>query len=107
MNPESEQSNPESAIYAILHAIPSGRVATYGQIADLAGLPRAARLVGTTLRKLPANSNLPWHRVINASGRISFPATHPNYQRQRQLLVDEGVLFVGGRVKLSDYQWQP
>ncbi|UTW46423.1 MGMT family protein [bacterium SCSIO 12696] len=101
------ESTPQQRIYAVLHSIPSGKVVTYGQVAELAGLPRAARLVGTTLKKLPTGSTLPWHRVINSAGKISFPNEHPNYKRQRQLLLDEGVLFSGDRVKLREYQWRP
>lgn len=98
---------PEQRIYAVLHAIPAGKVVTYGQVAELAGLPRAARLVGATLSKLPAGSTLPWHRVINAAGRLSFPGEHPSHKRQRQLLTDEGVLFAGDKVNLRQYQWRP
>ena len=92
--------DPEQRIYAVLAAIPSGVVVTYGQVAELAGLPRAARLVGRTLRHLPSDSTLPWHRVINASGRISFPQGSEQYQRQKQLLEAEGVVFLKGRLSL-------
>ena len=101
------ESTPQQRIYAVLHSVPMGKVVTYGQVAELAGLPRAARLVGTTLKKLPRGSTLPWHRVINAAGKLSFPSEHPNYKRQRQLLTDEGVLFAGDKVNLRQYQWQP
>ena len=111
MQPEPKTQNPEpdagERIYTVLRAIPAGRVATYGQIAELAGLPRAARLVGTALKKLPPGSTLPWHRVINAAGRISFPRQHPCYRRQRQLLLAEGVIFAGDKVDLRRYRWQP
>jgi len=80
-------------------------VTTYGKVAELAGLPRAARLVGTTLKKLAKGTTLPWHRVINASGKISFPTNHPVYKRQR--LTDEGVLFTGDKVNLTEYLWRP
>lgn len=96
-----------SAIYAVLQAIPPGRVATYGQVAALAGLPRAARLVGHTLRGLPEHSTLPWHRVINAQGRIALPAGSPGYLEQVARLAAEGVTLQSGRVRLSRYQWLP
>lgn len=89
-------------IWTVVAAIPHGRVATYGQIAQLAGVPRHARLVGRTLSRLPPGSKLPWHRVINSQGRI----TNPEPERQRERLAAEGVILVGGKVRLKDYQWQ-
>ena len=65
--------NNKSAIYLALKSVPAGKVVTYGQLAKIAGLPGAARLVGTTLCQLPENTDLPWHRVINAQGKISMP----------------------------------
>ncbi|MBC6905571.1 cysteine methyltransferase [Saccharophagus sp. K07] len=96
-----------SAIFAVIKAIPAGRVATYGQVARLAGLPGAARLVGHTLRKLPENSQLPWHRIINAQGRIALPEDSPGYSEQIARLRDEQIEVVGGRVSLSRYRWRP
>ena len=92
-------------IIAAIKQIPRGRVCTYGNVADVAGLPRRARLVGTVLRQTPASRGLPWYRVINASGRISFPAGTDSYARQRKHLEGEGVDFVGGRVDLQRYGW--
>ena len=63
----------QERIWHIVARIPSGRVATYGQVAELAGLPGRARLVGHTLSRLPADTGLPWHRVVNSQGRLSFP----------------------------------
>ena len=85
--------------------IPYGSVATYGQIADLVGLPKHARMVGYALRNTPANLQIPWHRVINARGEPAFPVDSDSYRRQRQLLEDEGVTFIGGRVPLKQYRW--
>ena len=96
-------------IYAVVRQIPRGRVATYGQVAELAGLPRQARLVGYALSALPASSRVPWHRVINAEGRLSARsdgagATVP----QRLRLEAEGVTFgAGGRVSLDRCRWEP
>lgn len=92
-------------ILAAVRRIPRGRVCTYGNVADVAGLPRRARLVGTTLRQTPASRDLPWFRVINAAGRISFPVGSDAYARQRRKLEAEGVLFLGGRVDLKKYGW--
>lgn len=94
-------------IYAAVARIPRGRVATYGQIAALAGLPRRARLVGHALGGLPDGIDVPWHRVVNARGEIS-PRDYPDaVGRQRTLLERERVVFdARGRVSLSRFQWQ-
>jgi methylated-DNA-protein-cysteine methyltransferase-like protein len=92
-------------IIAAVKKIPRGRVCPYGVVAEVAGLPRRARLVGTVLRQAPASKGLPWFRVINASGRISFPQGSDSYNRQRKHLEAEGVDFVGGRVDLDRYGW--
>ena len=104
----STDASPQRWAERILKAvrsIPRGRVCTYGDVADVAGLPRRARLVGTVLRQTPASRDLPWYRVINASGRISFPVGSDAYQRQRSRLEAEGVDFVGGRVDLRRHGW--
>jgi methylated-DNA-protein-cysteine methyltransferase related protein len=98
------ESVPEM-ILAAVRRIPRGKVCTYGNVAEVAGLPRRARLVGTVLRQTPAARGLPWHRVINAGGRISFPVGSDTYARQRHKLEAEGVVFVGGRVDLRRYGW--
>ena len=100
-----DQSVPEM-ILAAVRRIPRGRVCTYGNVAEVAGLPRRARLVGTVLRQTSARG-LPWYRVINAGGRISFPTGSDAYTRQRHKLEAEGVVFVGGRVDLRRYGWPP
>jgi methylated-DNA-protein-cysteine methyltransferase-like protein len=102
--PAISQSVPES-ILAAVRRIPRGKVCTYGNVAEVAGLPRRARLVGTVLRQTPPARGLPWYRVINAGGRISFPVGSDAYQRQRHKLEAEGVVFVGGRVDLRRYGW--
>lgn len=96
------QTNAER-ILEVVRRIPRGRVSTYGAVADAAGLPRRARLVGTVLRTTTARA--PWQRVINSSGRISFPVGSDAYARQRALLEREGVVFSGGRVDLARYGW--
>lgn len=98
--------NPSwEAIYRAVERIPRGRVSTYGVIAQVAGLPRRARLVGTALKSLPQSRKLPWHRVIAASGRIVFPESSDAFALQRSRLAREGVQLIRGRVDLSRYGW--
>jgi len=96
-------------IYAVAVRIPFGRVATYGQVATLAGLPRRARLVGHAMRELPDGSNLPWHRVINAAGKVSRRSgLNIGEGYQRHLLEEEGVVFdEHGRTDLERFGWDP
>ncbi|GGB80331.1 O6-methylguanine-DNA methyltransferase [Marinobacterium zhoushanense] len=90
-------------IWQIVASIPEGKVATYGQIATLAGYPNHARYVGTTLKKLPKDTGLPWHRVVNARGESSFPKGSDAYKRQMERLEAEGVIFRNGRLSFSRY----
>ena len=92
-------------IWQIVARIPSGRVATYGQIARMAGLGQRARLVGYALHRTPVGVDLPWHRVINAKGMISFAPNHPNFNEQRLRLLREGVEFQGKRIDLQRFRW--
>ena len=94
-------------LYSIIQQIPKGCVATYGQVAELAGLPGCARMVGRTLSQLPSGGQLPWHRVIAASGKISLPENSDSFIEQRQRLADEGIRVTKNRVNLSTRQWQP
>ncbi len=95
-------------ILAVVRRIPRGRVATYGQVARLAGLPRHARHVGWALHGQPHGTPLPWHRVINARGAISLRRGDGAGDTQRLRLEAEGVAFgAGGRVPLGRFQWQP
>jgi methylated-DNA-protein-cysteine methyltransferase-like protein len=93
-------------VWNLVRSIPPGQVATYGQIAEAMGSPRAARTVGWALHALPEGSDVPWHRVINREGRIST-SQHPlGHGRQRVLLEAEGVRFDShGRVDLRIYGW--
>lgn len=93
--------------WQIIAQIPRGKVATYGQVATLAGKPRMARAVGRALSKLPEGTQLPWHRVINAQGRISFPIDSDAYKEQRNRLVQEGIVMSDGRVNFKQYRWNP
>lgn len=98
-------NNPQhlQAIYLALASIPAGRVVTYGQLAAMAGLPRAARLAGRALRDLPKGTELPWHRVINAQGKISLPEESPSYREQIKRLAKEGVLLDNNKINLRIY----
>jgi methylated-DNA-protein-cysteine methyltransferase-like protein len=99
----AELSESAERILRAVQAIPRGKVSTYGAIAEVAGLPRRARLVGTVLRQ--TTRRVPWHRVINSAGRISFPQGSDAYARQRARLETEGVLLIGGRIELAKYGW--
>ena len=94
--------------YEVIQGIPQGKVATYGQVATLAGYPGYARQVGYALHATPSNLELPWHRVINAKGMISIKSEGPFENIQRQLLESEGIVFDhNNRVPLRIYQWVP
>lgn len=94
-------------IYQVIATIPRGCVASYGQVAAMAGLPRHARMVGRALRDMPSSFDLPWHRVVNQEGVIS-PRGRPQSERdQRALLEAEGVTFRGTRVRMALHRWDP
>ena len=95
------------AIYAVVADIPHGRVATYGQVAALAGLRGQARQVGYALAAIPESLELPWHRVINARGGVSARKRTGLHLLQKQLLEAEGVVFQGGRVDFGRFRWDP
>ena len=101
-------SDSYQRIYTVVNMIPKGCVATYGQIAELAGLPRQARLVGYALNVLPEGSRIPWHRVINAQGKISLRAEgEGSDNRQMRLLKREKVRFnQQGVVDLKVFRWE-
>ena len=101
---DSELNNKEK-IWQIVHQIPKGQVSSYGQVARLAGLPGYARYVGHTMRNLPAETKLPWHRVANSQGKLSFPRDSREYQIQKSKLEAEGVVFINGRFSLKKYGW--
>jgi methylated-DNA-protein-cysteine methyltransferase-like protein len=95
-------------VYRIVRRIPAGLVATYGQVAALAGMPGAARQVGWALSALDASDDVPWHRVINAQGEISPRGAPEAGDLQRALLESEGVeLSSQGRIDLGRYAWEP
>ena len=120
-SPQGDQGQREAPdfrerVLALIARIPPGHVATYGQISLLAGYPRRARHVGNVLANLPPGHQLPWHRVINAQGRVSTRgrssrrtggAPRGAEHRQQRLLQGEGVRFRQGRVNLAHYRWEP
>ena len=95
------------AICAVVRRIPSGWVATYGQVATMAGMPRRARLVGRVLQRLDPTTNVPWHRVVNAKGEVSFSLSRNGGDvLQRRLLEKEGISFDGqNRLNLERCRW--
>jgi methylated-DNA-protein-cysteine methyltransferase-like protein len=96
-----------AAICAVIRRIPKGWVATYGQVAAMAGLSRRARLVGTILQNLDPATRIPWHRVVNAKGEVSYsPSRNGGDALQRRLLEKEGVEFdANGRFNLERFRW--
>lgn len=94
--------------YGIIQLIPQGKVATYGQIAKLAGLPKHARHVGFALKNMADDSVVPWHRVINSQGKISLSKEDGFGENIQAIkLQSEGVVVIDGRVNLKRYQWNP
>ena len=97
------------AIYAVVSRIPRGRVATYGQVAYLAGLGAQARLIGYALNALPDGSRVPWQRVVNAKGEVSARSDGSGHETLQGLMLKrEGVRFSRrGTISLPDFQWRP
>ena len=100
-----QQTHYQKIWHTVLQ-IPVGKVASYGQIADLAGLPGRARLVGKALGYAPKELAVPWYRVLRSDRSLAFPAGSGSAKRQRELLQDEGVLLRNNRVRKEDL-WQP
>jgi methylated-DNA-protein-cysteine methyltransferase related protein len=95
------------AILAVIRAIPRGKVATYGQVATLAGSPHGARQVARVLHSLSGKERLPWHRVIGASGRISLPAAMGGAEQARHLRCEGVRCDAEGAIDLARFRWQP
>jgi len=111
MSPEREikksvDENWYQNVWKVVSEIPSGHVLTYGEVARLSGLPRAARRVSQALRRAPRRVKLPWHRVINSQGKISFPESSVAWQKQKDLLEHEGVIFLNGKVNLERFGYR-
>jgi methylated-DNA-protein-cysteine methyltransferase-like protein len=106
-NPEQAAAVRRTALYTVLAQVPEGKVVTYGQLAELAMLGRAARWVGRTLSQLPDGTRLPWHRVVAAGGRLSLEAGTSSGAEQRARLRSEGVLIMKNRVDMARHGWRP
>lgn len=102
---QSRAQQRQQAIIQVLRRIPPGCVASYGEIAARAGLPRCARLVGRVLREASEVGKLPWHRVLRADGRLAFAAGSREFQLQKRRLAKEGVMLTGVRVDLAQHGW--
>lgn len=92
-------------IWQTVRQIPEGKVATYGQVAELSGLKNQARLVGYALHNLPDDTKIPWHRVINSKGKISFPKNSKANKLQRSVLVKENIFLKNDKIDLEKYGW--
>ena len=91
----------DKKIWDVVLSIPNG------QVARLANLGRAARRVSPAMKRAPDKLELPWYRVVTANGQLAFPENHPNYQKQRQLLLNEGVLFREKKIDMQRSIWEP
>ncbi|MEO0885300.1 MAG: MGMT family protein [Cyanobacteria bacterium J06648_10] len=95
-------------IYDVVKLIPPGKVATYGQVAELAGLIGKPRVVGYALYRVVQDSEIPWHRVINAKGEVSRSSLRDGNDDLQQLLLEaEGIIFKKGKLDLALYRWLP
>lgn len=103
----ASQAERREALYLVLAQVPEGRVVSYGQLAELTGLGRAARWVGRTLSQLPTDTTLPWHRVIAAGGRLSLATGTASGNEQRARLKAEGIFIHNDKVDIRRYGWRP
>ncbi|WP_181297121.1 MGMT family protein [Pseudomonas sp. Q2-TVG4-2] len=103
--PGADAESRRSAVYLVMAQIPAGKVVSYGEVAAMAGLGRAARWVGRLMSQLPDGTSLPWHRVIAAGGRLSLPAGSAAGHEQRMRLRAEGVTIVNDRVDIRRHGW--
>jgi methylated-DNA-protein-cysteine methyltransferase-like protein len=100
-------SNREQIIWQVVCAIPAGSVASYGQVAKMAGLDGLARFVGRTLSHLPEGSDVPWHRILRNDGRFAFAENSERFALQTVRLRAEGIEVRRGRVAMGRYRWSP
>ena len=108
MPPNLQGDKAVEAICAVIRRIPKGWVATYGQVATMAGMPRRARLVGRVLQRLDPGTKIPWHRVVNAKGEVSHSLSRNGGDiLQRRLLEKEGLKFdASNRLDLERCRWR-
>ena len=108
-NPEikkTDDANWYQSVWKVVSEIPSGHVLTYGEVARLSGMPRAARRVSQAMRRAPRAMALPWHRVINSQGKISFPEDSSGWLQQKDRLENEGVVFLNGKIDLQHFGYR-
>jgi methylated-DNA-protein-cysteine methyltransferase-like protein len=98
--------NWHQSVWKVVSEIPSGHVLTYGEVARLSGMPRAARRVSQAMRRAPRAIDLPWHRVINAQGKISFPEGSNGWKTQKDKLESEGIVFLNGKIDLDVFGYR-
>ena len=96
----------KKSVWQVVQGIPRGHVLTYGEVARLAGKARWARRVSQAMRRTPKGIELPWHRVVNAQGKISFPEDSFGYKEQKDRLEGEGVVFLDGKIDLERYGYR-
>ena len=103
---QKTDGNWHQNVWKVVSEIPPGHVLTYGEVARLSGMPSAARRVSRAMRRAPRGVKLPWHRVINAQGMISFPENSSGWQRQKDMLEKEGVIFLNGKIDLEKFGYR-
>ena len=103
---KTADTNWYQSVWKVVSEIPPGHVLTYGEVARLAGMPRAARRVSQALRRAPRGVKVPWYRVINSQGKISFPEDSSAWLKQKGMLEDEGVIFLNGKVDLEHFGYR-
>lgn len=87
--------------------VPKGKVSSYGLIADLAGLPGRARMVGNAMQNAPSEMKIPWYRILKSNGALAFKSGSSQAEKQKGLLQEEGVVVLNNRVKMKQFGWQP
>jgi len=102
-----DRTTRQRRILETIRDIRAGCVASYGQVAEIAGIPRGARQVGAVLREIPAGHKLPWHRVVRSNGRIAFALGSEACEEQASRLEGEGVSVRAGRIDMREYRWRP
>jgi methylated-DNA-protein-cysteine methyltransferase-like protein len=103
---KTDEGNWHQNVWKVVLEIPAGHVLTYGEVARLSGMPRAARRVSQALRRAPRAMELPWHRVINSQGKISFPEDSIGWKQQKEKLESEGIAFLKGKVDLERFGYR-
>lgn len=103
---KTDDGNWYKNVWKVVSEIPPGHVLTYGEVARLSGMPRQARRVSQALRRAPRGMELPWHRVINAQGKISFAEDSSDWNKQKDMLEGEGVIFLNGKIDLDHFGYR-